>query len=93
MKSVSYRVFASIVTALLIFSFTGKLLLAIGLGLLDSAVKIFVFFFHERMWSAIRFGRIRHPLEEIQVRKPLSKEDKEVIEAKLKNMGYLGENI
>lgn len=93
MKSVSYRVFASIVTALLIFSFTGKLLLAIGLGLLDSAVKILVFFFHERMWSAIRFGRIRHPLEEIQVRKPLSKEDKEVIEAKLKNMGYLGENI
>ncbi len=93
MKSVSYRVFASIVTALIIFCFTGKLLLALGLGVLDSVSKILVFFLHERMWTAISFGRIKHPLEEIQVKKPLSQEDKKTIEAQLKNMGYLGENI
>ena len=93
MKSVTYRVFASIVTALLIFSFTGKLLLAIGLGLLDSVVKILVFFLHERMWSAIRFGRILHPLEEIPIRKPLPEQDKEAIRSKLNEMGYLEENI
>ena len=93
MKSVSYRVFASIVTALLIFSFTGKLLLAVGLGVLDSVVKILVFFLHERVWSTISFGRVKHPLAEIQVSKPLTQEDKKVIEAQLKNMGYLGENI
>jgi len=93
LKSVSYRVFASIVTALLIFSFTGKLLLAVGLGVLDSVVKILVFFLHERMWSTISFGRVKHPLAEIQVSKPLTQEDKKVIESQLKNMGYLGENI
>jgi uncharacterized membrane protein len=52
--------FASIVTAVLIFSFTGKLLLAVGLGVLDSVVKILVFFLHERVWMAIPFGRIKH---------------------------------
>lgn len=93
LKSVSYRVFASIVTALIIFCFTGKLLLAVGLGVLDSVSKLLVYFLHERMWMAIPFGRIKHPLEEIQVNKPLSQEDKKVIEAQLKNMGYLGENI
>jgi len=93
LKALSYRVFASIVTALLVFSFTGKLLLAVGLGLLDSAVKILVFFLHERMWSSISFGRVRHPLEEIEIRKPLTHEDKQAIKSKLDEMGYLGENI
>jgi uncharacterized membrane protein len=93
LKSVSYRVFASIVTALLIFSFTGKLLLAVGLGVLDSVVKLLVFFLHERMWMAIPFGRIKHPLEEIPVRKTLTDEDKQAIKSKLDEMGYLGENI
>jgi uncharacterized membrane protein len=93
LKSVSYRVFASIVTAVLIFSFTGRLLLAVGLGVLDSVVKILVFFLHERMWMAIPFGRIKHPLEEIPVRKTLTDEDKQAIKSKLDEMGYLGENI
>ena len=77
----------------LVFLVTHKWLLAIGLGLLDSTVKIFVYFLHERLWMNIPFGRIRHPLEEIEVRKPLSQEDKKVIEGKLTEMGYLGENI
>jgi uncharacterized membrane protein len=93
LKSVSYRVFASIVTAVLIFSFTGKLLLAVGLGVLDSVVKILVFFLHERAWMAIPFGRIKHPLEEIPVRKTLTAEDKQAIKSKLDEMGFLGENI
>lgn len=93
LKSVSYRVFASIVTAFIVYVATNKLLLAVGLGVLDSTVKILVFFLHERMWMAIPFGRIKHPLEEIQVKKPLTQEDKKVIESQLKNMGYLGENI
>lgn len=93
LKSFSYRVFASIVTAVIIFCFTGKLLLAVGLGILDSVSKLLVYFMHERLWMAIPFGRIKHPLEEIQVKKPLTQEDKKVIESQLKNMGYLGENI
>jgi len=60
---------------------------------LDSTVKILVYFLHERMWMAIPFGRIRHPLEEIPIRKPLTQEDKQAIKSKLDEMGYLGENI
>jgi uncharacterized membrane protein len=93
LKSVSYRLFASIVTATIVYLATGQLLLAAGLGALDSVVKILVFFLHERLWMLIPFGRIKHPLEEIQVNKPLTQEDKKIIEAQLKNMGYLGENI
>jgi adenylylsulfate kinase len=93
LKSVSYRVFASIVTAIIVYCFTGKLLLAVGLGVLDSTVKILVYFLHERLWAMIPYGRVKHPLEEFPVNKPLSEEDKKILEEKLKNMGYLGENI
>jgi len=51
LKFVSYRVFASIVRALIVYAATGKLLLAVGLGVLDSTVNIFVFFLHERLWT------------------------------------------
>ena len=51
LKSVSHRVFASIVRALIVYAATGKLLLAVGLGVLDSTVNIFVFFLHERLWT------------------------------------------
>lgn len=93
LKSISYRVFASIVTAGIVYCFTGKLLLAVGLGVLDSTVKILVYFLHERLWALIPYGRIKHPLEEFPVNKPLTEEDKKILEEKLKNMGYLGENI
>jgi uncharacterized membrane protein len=93
LKALSYRVFASIVTGLIVYIATGKALLSVGLGVLDSVVKMLVYFLHERAWMAIPFGRIRHPLEDIQVNKRLTPEDKDIIEAKLKNMGYLGEDI
>jgi uncharacterized membrane protein len=51
LKSMSHRIFASIVTALIVYAAAGKLLLAVGLGVLDSTVNIFVFFLHERLWT------------------------------------------
>ena len=93
LKALSYRVFASCVTAVLVFAATHRWLLAIGLGLLDSAVKLFVYFLHERLWTVIPFGRQRHPLEHFPIRKPLSDADKQLIESKLSELGYLGENI
>ena len=67
--------------------------LTIGLGLLDSSVKVFVYFLHERLWLSIPFGRIRHPLEHIEIRQPLTEKDKQVIQSKLTELGYLAENI
>ena len=93
LKSLSYRVFASIVTAVLVFIMTRRWLLAIGLGVLDSTVKLFVYFLHERMWLLIRFGRKAHPLEQFPVRRALTAQDKQAIETKLSEMGCLGENI
>ncbi len=89
LKAISWRILASLITGTLVFIFTGKGELAVGVGLMDSAVKILVYYFHERLWQWIPLGRKKHPLEDIDVKKPIEDEDKEKIREVLKDLGYL----
>jgi uncharacterized membrane protein len=34
---------------------------ALSIGVVDSLIKIFVYYAHERAWTAIPFGRLRPP--------------------------------
>ncbi len=88
-KAISWRIIASIVTGSLVFIFTSRLKLAVGIGILDVAVKLIVYYVHERIWTLIPFGKNYHPLEDIPVKKPITDEDKELIKKLLKDLGYM----
>ncbi len=89
-KAISYRLFSSlIVTAGIVYLFTGQRRLAFGIGLTELVVKVFTFFLHERVWTWIPYGRGAHPLAMFQLKKPLSGPDEQIIRAKLKELGYL----
>ncbi|MBM3877570.1 MAG: DUF2061 domain-containing protein [Verrucomicrobia bacterium] len=92
-KAVSYRIYSSVITAALVYIFTGIASLALGIGVTELIVKVFTFFLHERIWTFIRFGQNTHPLAEFKVSKPLTQHDKQEIEKKLSELGYLGEGI
>ena len=64
-KAISYRALGSAVTILIVFLFSGDVRLSIGAGLVDTLVKTAVYFFHERLWDRIPFGRQRPPEYEI----------------------------
>lgn len=55
-KAVSWRITATLITMSLIFAFTGKINLALSIGILETALKIFVFYVHERSWNRISWG-------------------------------------
>ena len=55
-KSLSWRFFATIITALVAYGITGELTFAIEIGLLDTSIKFFVYYVHERAWLRVRFG-------------------------------------
>lgn len=57
LKALSYRFMGVIVTSSVAWMFTGKPMIAFGIGLLDSALKFFGYYLHERMWNSIEFGR------------------------------------
>jgi len=90
-KAISWRLFATLLTGSLVFAFTHRGYLALSIGVLDSAIKILAYFVHERIWTAVKFGRKAHQLEDIQIVGEITEEDKEIIKQKLRELGYLQE--
>lgn len=61
LKALSWRTLATITTAIIVFFFTGELTLAVTVGVLEVTAKMGLYFFHERMWQRIRFGKKEVP--------------------------------
>jgi len=58
-KTVSWRTLATLTTAIIVYIFTGRLILAISIGSVEVIAKIILYFFHERAWNKVNYGR-RH---------------------------------
>ena len=56
-KAVTYRFFGFIVTVFVGFVVTRSTATALSLGALDTLLKIFAYYFHERIWHHLPFGR------------------------------------
>lgn len=91
-KALSWRVLASLITSAVIFGFTGNVSASLLVGVLDSAIKIFIYFAHERVWAAIPFGQAKGSVGGLVLTKPLTAEDQRIIAKKLEELGYLPES-
>ena len=61
LKAISWRTWATMTTAIIVFIFTGEFTLAITVGLLEVFAKMALYFFHERLWQKIGFGKKEIP--------------------------------
>lgn len=61
LKAVSWRTLATLTTAIIVFLFTGKLALALTVGLLEVFAKMALYFVHERAWQKLHFGKREVP--------------------------------
>ena len=59
LKAVTFRVLATLTTMVVVFAFTGKIVAALGIGAVDTVIKIFIYYFHERVWDNVDFGKIK----------------------------------
>ena len=57
-KSISWRVFAAIITTTVVYIMTGKSEFAAKVGAIDTVVKLLIYFLHERAWNRINYGRV-----------------------------------
>ena len=55
-KAMSWRMIAVTITTLTVYFFTRDVILSVEAGLVDSAIKIFAYYGHERLWIKVRFG-------------------------------------
>lgn len=57
LKAVTWRLFAVLVTTVVVYLFTKEVALSLGIGLADTAIKIVAYYAHERLWDRMDFGR------------------------------------
>lgn len=60
-KALSWRFIATFITAGIVWILTGEGKFAATVGIADTLIKLFIYFFHERLWLRIPFGKIKPP--------------------------------
>ena len=58
-KAISWRVTGTLDTILVSFLVTGRIRMALSIGFVELFTKIALYYFHERAWNRISFGRER----------------------------------
>lgn len=60
-KSLSWRMLATLITATVAWIITGRLRFAASIGVVDALLKFGVYYMHERAWNRIGYGREKPP--------------------------------
>ncbi|MDP5157297.1 MAG: DUF2061 domain-containing protein [Flaviramulus sp.] len=56
-KTISWRIVGTLDTVLISWLITGTLALAFSIGLVELVTKMVLYFFHERAWNNIKWGK------------------------------------
>jgi uncharacterized membrane protein len=56
-KSISWRIIGTLDTILISWAITGQLALAFSIGSVELVTKMVLYFFHERIWNTIKWGK------------------------------------
>ena len=57
LKSISWRILGTIDTIIISFLITGTLQFALQIGAVELVTKMGLYFFHERLWNKIKWGK------------------------------------
>jgi len=56
-KTISWRVIGTLDTILISWLITGHIALALSIGSIELITKMVLYFFHERIWNKIKWGK------------------------------------
>jgi len=56
-KAFSYRVFGTLTSWAVVFAITGKGTLAALIAFWETVIKVIVYYWHERVWNFVSWGR------------------------------------
>ncbi len=57
LKTISWRVVGTLATVVISYVITGTLALAFSIGAIELVSKMALYFFHERAWNTIKWGK------------------------------------
>ena len=56
-KALSWRIMATLLTVLIVYAFTKRIVLSLGIGAAEVFTKMFFYYLHERAWIKVSWGR------------------------------------
>lgn len=56
-KAVSWRIIGTLDTLVISYLLTGEVVVAASIASIDFVTKMFLYFFHERLWNKIGWGK------------------------------------
>ena len=57
-KTINFRIVASLLTILIVFTFTKNATISIGIGIVEAISKMIFYYIHERIWDKINWGKL-----------------------------------
>ena len=66
-KTISWRVTGTIDTFIVSYFITGKVGLAASISIVEVFTKLILYYFHERLWNRMRFGKEKVSVPEYQI--------------------------
>ncbi len=89
MKSITWRIVGVVLLGGITYAVTRDWKEMTVITTIFHTVRMILYYYHERIWLRIDWGRVRHPLDGIEISGKLDPEDLEAIRAKLRAMGYI----
>ena len=56
-KSISWRIVGTLDTIVISWLITGQLTVAFSIGSIELFTKMILYFFHERLWNSVKWGK------------------------------------
>ncbi len=88
-KSIVWRILGIVILGFIAWIITDSWKEMSIITLLFHSLRIILYYFHERIWNQISWGRIKHPLSSLPVNRELEPEDLRLVANQLRELGYL----
>ena len=66
-KAISWRTVGTLDTIIVSYFVTGSLVMAASIGTIEVITKMILYYFHERAWNKLSFGRVKPPATDYQI--------------------------
>jgi len=88
-KSITWRVIGIILLGVISYLITSNWKEMTIITVLFHGIRVILYYYHERIWENVSWGRLKHPLAELPIKEKLTPGDLEIVREKLKSLGYL----
>ena len=88
-KSVLWRIVGIFLLGGIAYAVTGRWEEVTIITFLFHSLRLVLYYYHERLWLRISWGRLSHPPADLSVNGKLTPESRRIVAEKLRELGYV----